>query len=80
MADFIGLATLVAASTTGCATIIVALKGNSNGRKLDEAVGKQEQIHTLVNSNMAEIKRQLEAALAAKAIAEAKLTEKGPIP
>ncbi len=77
MADFIGLATLVAASTTGCATIIVALKGNSNGRKLDEAVGKQAEIHTLVNSNLTAIKEQLELTQQRLATAEAKLTEKG---
>ncbi len=52
----------------GIAAIIVAIApvivGLSNGRKLDAAVGKTEQIHTAVNSNLDKLRYQFYGACA----------------
>ncbi len=52
----------------GVSAIIVAIApvivGLSNGRKLDAAVGKTEQIHSAVNSNLDKLRYQFYAACA----------------
>lgn len=53
---FIAIIGALPATLTAAAGLIVSLK---NGRKADAAVVKQEEIHTLVNSNMTAVKNDL---------------------
>ncbi len=56
---FIAIVGAVPATLTAAAGLIVSLK---NGRKANVAAEKQEEIHTLVNSNMTAVKKDLEDA------------------
>ena len=63
MTDMVALALLAAlpATLTAAAGLVVSMK---NGGKADLAAVKQEQIHVLVNSNLAKVKNDLDEAKA----------------
>jgi len=58
---FVAVVAAVPATMTALAGLLVSLR---NGQKANTAATKQEEIHTLVNSNMTNLKAELAAAKA----------------
>ncbi len=63
-ADLTGLGYTLGGISAVIVAIAPVIVGLSNGRKLDTAVGKTEQIHSAVNSNLDKLRYQFYAACA----------------